>query len=277
LHPNAQEVQSVWAKTNFTNLNEATAALSKREKCQQYEIGFYNNHTDQYRCVAVPSVLPEIVKWVREKKIDGVVWTELLSNFEEEMKKALEEEMKKVLEEEMKRSLLENKVFGEDDDDEAKPFGERAVKQANELVFSEENALNYVLGLPEVPTEIAREYFFKTPLQIETKVRSLFKIELGWRHMDEYRNGFWLDKNTFINADSVEIKRRVKRLTLGINAHEKSEDAEMLVLTNAVEMTVDSKGKILSVEKKPSFGLWLDAVNQLLGKQALANMNKPKI
>jgi hypothetical protein len=100
--------------------------------------------------------------------------------------------------------------------------------------------------------------------QIDTKIRRMLRLKFGWRSLTEYEHGFWLDKNTFIMADKAEIKKaQRKRLT---NAYNEIEEADMLILTNVVEMTVDNNGKILGEDKRPNLGLWLDHANRLIAQ-----------
>ena len=76
-------------------------------------------------------------------------------------------------------------------------------------------------------------------------------------------HGFWLDKNTFIMADKAKIKKAKRK---SYKSYQEVEEAEMLVLTNAVEITVDSKGVIVGEDKLPNLGLWLDHVNRAIAK-----------
>lgn len=78
----------------------------------------------------------------------------------------------------------------------------------------------------------------------------------------DYRNGFWLDNNTFIKADDAEIKL-VERKEPSV--HEIKE-TPMVIFTNAVEIWVNDDDKIVGVTNHPKFGLWLDAINNALQK-----------
>jgi len=138
-------------------------------------------------------------------------------------------------------------------------------KEVTNMEFNEENAVDYLQDLTEEDLNNAEKYVRNAPEQVETNVRKRLKEELGWRSLLEYQNGFWLDKNTFIKADKAQInmvERKIAESTYG-----KGEKAQMLILTNAVEMTVDKNGKILGVETHPKFGLWLDAVNKAMKSQ----------
>ncbi len=79
-----------------------------------------------------------------------------------------------------------------------------------------------------------------------------------------YLNGFFLDENTFLKADDAEL----------VMAWRKDEDGRptqkpMVVLKKAVEMIVDRRGKIVAVECKEKFGVWVDAF-----EDALESFNK---
>lgn len=73
-----------------------------------------------------------------------------------------------------------------------------------------------------------------------------------------YINGFFLDRNTFVKADSAEF----------INATHKEDgrvtEKPMVILKNVVEMIVDRKGKIVAVENKPGLLVWVDALEHAL-------------
>jgi len=71
-----------------------------------------------------------------------------------------------------------------------------------------------------------------------------------------------LDDFTFIKAEKSHLEK-VSRQTYG-NTPQKSEEVPMLIMTNVVEMIVDKNGKILGVEIKKKFGLWLDALSGIL-------------
>lgn len=131
--------------------------------------------------------------------------------------------------------------------------------------LTEENVLNYIIDQKNEENQQTEKYVLNTPEQIDTKIRRLLRAELGWRSLTEYRNGFWLNKNTFIIADDAEIIT-ARRKALGYS-YGKIEDASMLILTNAVEMIVDNNGKILGLEKRQKFGFWLDDVNKILKEQ----------
>lgn len=74
-----------------------------------------------------------------------------------------------------------------------------------------------------------------------------------------YLNGFFLDRNTFVKADSADLVMAPRRDEDG-----RAADKPMLILKNVVEMTVDHRGKIVAVENKPELGVWVDALEHAL-------------
>lgn len=146
-------------------------------------------------------------------------------------------------------------------------------KKKTGIEFSHDNAVEYLLNLSGEPLTKAENYVRRAPEQIETDLRKRLKEELGWRSLEEYKNGFWLDKNTYIKADEAQIQvigRRKPGDTYG-----RSENAQMLILTDAVEMIVDDKGKILGLDKYPKFGLWLETVNKAIRNQTITAPQSP--
>lgn len=127
--------------------------------------------------------------------------------------------------------------------------------------LSAESVYQYINGLDTNEKIIEKEYVIKAHPQIDTPIRCLMKVKFGWRSLAEYQQGFWLNRNLFIVADKIEL-RKVKRedYTHG------TQEAEMLFFTNAVEMLVDSNGKILGEIKKPQYGIWLDVANKAMNQ-----------
>jgi len=74
-----------------------------------------------------------------------------------------------------------------------------------------------------------------------------------------YLNGFFLDRNTFLKADSADLVMAPRREESG-----RATDKPMLILKTVVEMTVDHRGKIVAVENKPELGVWIDALEHAL-------------
>ena len=69
----------------------------------------------------------------------------------------------------------------------------------------------------------------------------MIKEQMGWSSFVECKEGFWLDRYTFIKAEESSLKM-VMRPSSGFSA-EKLEKAPMLILTDVVEMLVDKKVK----------------------------------
>jgi hypothetical protein len=74
-----------------------------------------------------------------------------------------------------------------------------------------------------------------------------------------YLNGFFLDRSTFLKADSVDLVMGRRREEGG-----RAADKPMIILKNVVEMTIDHRGRIVAVENKPELGLWVDALERAL-------------
>ena len=126
-----------------------------------------------------------------------------------------------------------------------------------ESELSEDTLYQYINGLDANEKAIEKEYVTKIPPQIDTPMRCLMRVKFGWRSLVEYQQGFWLSRNIFIVADEIALKR-VKREEYG----QGTQDADMLVFTKALEMLVDSNGKILGETLKPCYGIWFDAANE---------------
>jgi len=74
-----------------------------------------------------------------------------------------------------------------------------------------------------------------------------------------YLNGFFLDRNTFLKADSSDLVMVPRKEEGG-----RATDKPMIILKDVVEMTVDDRGKIVAVENKPELGVWVDALEHAL-------------
>jgi hypothetical protein len=74
------------------------------------------------------------------------------------------------------------------------------------------------------------------------------------------QHGLWLNENVFIKSESAEVVYVERK---DFRSHQIVKEP-MLILSNAVELTVDRNGKILAVELHPKFGLWCDAVERLM-------------
>jgi hypothetical protein len=135
--------------------------------------------------------------------------------------------------------------------------------------LSEDSIYQYINGLEINEKTSEKEYVTKIHPQIDTPMRCLMRIKFGWRNLTEYQQGFWLNKNIFLVADKIELKK-VKREEYG----QGTQDTDMLILTNALEMLVDRDGKILGETLKPRYGIWLDAANQAANQYESNQMQK---
>ncbi|MDR0372967.1 MAG: hypothetical protein LBI79_05360 [Nitrososphaerota archaeon] len=136
--------------------------------------------------------------------------------------------------------------------------------------LTEDSVYQYINGLDANEKTVEKDYVTKIHPQIDTPIRRLMRIKFDWRSLTEYHHGFWLNKNIFIIADEIELKK-VKRedYVHGI------QEADMLVFTNAVEMLVANNGKILGETKKPHYGIWFDAANEAMN-QYESQLMQPK-
>lgn len=138
-------------------------------------------------------------------------------------------------------------------------------EEKSKMEFSEDNVVDYISSLPILETRIAELYVRKAPDQVDTMLRRRLVQEFGWRSFTECSRGFWLTKNMFFMADNAEIAMVDKKI-LG-DPYRRIEKTPMLILTNAVEMTVNNNNKIIGVGKHPKFGLWLDTVNKAIMRE----------
>ena len=226
LYQKAAKVQTLWNTLDYSSLNEAILALATREATTERNIGFYSRLNGSCRCNTVPEVIGTIKKWVETKGLDGVVWTDLGSNFLETL--------------------------------------------GTEL--SEDSIYQYITGLEANEKVTEKEYVTKVHPQIDTPMRCLMRIKFGWRSLTEYQQGFWLNRNLFLVADKIELKK-VKREEYG----QGTQDTDMLIFTKVLEMLVDRDGKILGETLKPSFGIWFDAANEAANQYEINQMQSNRI
>jgi hypothetical protein len=242
LFPQASDVQTLWTLTKITDLKKAIAALAKREHTKEGYIGYFSRLDKSSRCNVIPDVLSRIKKWTIEKELDGVVWTDLPKKFKVDL-------------------------TAENEDDSEMEVGTEANKEIVRDIrtdVTEETVSAYISQLSTEEMEKEKNYVTRLHYQIDTKIRKMLRSEFGWRSLTEYAHGFWLDKNIFIMADDAEIKK-VPRKSYSIGI-QNVEEADMLILTDVVEMIVDDNGKILGEEKRPNLGIWLDAVNEAIAE-----------
>jgi hypothetical protein len=243
LFPKASDVQTLWTLTKIESLGEAISALAKRERAERENIGYYSRLDGSSQCNVIPEILPRIRKWTDEKKLDVAVWTDLPSKFEVD--------------------LTPETDYEEDSEKEAGNGSEAEIVHDIRTEVNDENVLAYLSQLPPEDLEKEKQYVTRVHDQIDTKIRRVLRSKYGWRSLTEYKHGFWIDKNTFVMADQVEIKK-VRKSSL--NIYQDSVEEDMLIMTNAVEMMMDNTGKILGETKHKHFGLWLDAANKAIAE-----------
>jgi len=77
-------------------LNDAIADLRKRESSGTEQIGFVNIANETHRCEVHLPLIPVIRAWSVGHEFDGVIWTDLHSNFHEEAAEAFSVERARV-------------------------------------------------------------------------------------------------------------------------------------------------------------------------------------
>src|ERR1039458_8655913 len=86
---NGVPVSTLFARSEFENLNDAIANLREREKTSVEKIGCVNliSGTERdYSRQQHPAASDAIKSWAQGNGWDAVIWTALISNFEQERK-----------------------------------------------------------------------------------------------------------------------------------------------------------------------------------------------
>jgi hypothetical protein len=82
-----------YARTTFSNLNTAIEKLKTREKTVIKNIGFINIASDTFRTsILDDKKIHELTKFAKKNKIDGLIWTEIPTNFNEVYRKPYSKE-----------------------------------------------------------------------------------------------------------------------------------------------------------------------------------------
>jgi hypothetical protein len=140
--PGVQDVRTLWAEADFTDIDDAKENLRIRENIPNIQnIGYASRAGCPYRCNAVPEVITHVQSWVDEKKLDAVVWTDIPQNPDKFRQKTSME-----MNEDNIITYLRN------------------LEKRNDRIY-----------------ENAREYVEKTPEQIETMLRRRIRQELHWK------------------------------------------------------------------------------------------------
>jgi hypothetical protein len=92
LHPDAQDVQTLWAKAITTDIETAIQDLKVRENTSTDNIGFVCIPDSTRHCTVIPTIWEGIEQWAKHKGLDAVVWTDLPSKFKEVAKMDFNEE-----------------------------------------------------------------------------------------------------------------------------------------------------------------------------------------
>jgi hypothetical protein len=145
-------------------------------------------------------------------------------------------------------------------------------KEATGADFTEESAMDFINMLSKNQRLAAEEHIINYPDQIETTLRQQLRIKFGWRNLSEYKKGFWLDKNTFVVADAIDMIEG-RRKAPG-DPHENIETVPMLLMKNVTQMIVNNDGKILGEDRMANLALWLDDVKRLYKEQELWHKDK---
>jgi len=74
-------VTTYWALSKFNEMSEAIKNLKKREGTNSKGIGFIDLINGPTETRIPPRLKSEIIDWAKSKQIQGVVWTDLKSNF----------------------------------------------------------------------------------------------------------------------------------------------------------------------------------------------------
>ena len=81
---NGAQVMTRYIQSPRGDLDDAIAELKEREGTGSKQIGFVNLRNGGNRCVVHPPLVPVIQQWGEIHGVDGVIWTDLRSNFHDE-------------------------------------------------------------------------------------------------------------------------------------------------------------------------------------------------
>ena len=103
-----------YARTSFSNLNNAIRKLKTREKSSNKNIGFINIESNTVRTSLLDDKkIQELVNFAKKNKIDGLIWTEITPNFNEIFGKPYSKENAiEYIKSKMDNKRLYNKILG---------------------------------------------------------------------------------------------------------------------------------------------------------------------
>lgn len=81
-------IETYWALSYFSNMDDAIENLRKREGTNKNGIGFISLDTGESHSQFSHGIIKKITEWAKSKEIDGVIWTDLGSNFEQKTNSA---------------------------------------------------------------------------------------------------------------------------------------------------------------------------------------------
>ena len=87
IHPDAEDVQTLWVHADFEDLDDAIENLRAREVTLTERIGFATIPKCESRCWGDLEILERILDWGKNKGLDAVVWTGLTKNPEKFLEK----------------------------------------------------------------------------------------------------------------------------------------------------------------------------------------------
>ena len=103
-----------YARTSFSNLNNAIRKLKTREKTSNKNIGFINIESNTVRTSLLDDKkIQELVNFAKKNKIDGLIWTEITPNFNEIFGKPYSKENAiEYIKSKLDNKSLYNKILG---------------------------------------------------------------------------------------------------------------------------------------------------------------------
>ena len=81
--PGSRGVQTLWALSNFHDIDDAMKALKMLLKTELENIAFISrtNENDNYRIT--PEIVQDLLTWAEQKELEALVWVDFKSNFKQ--------------------------------------------------------------------------------------------------------------------------------------------------------------------------------------------------